>query len=290
MKSSLYRALAPLLFTVVALLAGPAQAGTADVTDAEGNTMRFEYRGDLLRVNMDQEGAAGYMLLRDNNLYVVTNSDGNLMVIDANQAWGMFGSMAAGATPDMVANEVVELSATGEKEQIAGITGEVYRLRFRAEDGSERESTLVLTDDPRARDFRDAMHNFATTMSKTVGKDYKAATDDFHGRLAAMNMGVLRYGDDMKVSAINQDSVDPARFELPAAPMDLSNIGALFGASQGGAEGEAEDSSAGGPLSTFLGSLGGSSEEEASAEEEEDAESGSAAKELGKAFGRLFGN
>lgn len=289
MKSSLYRALAPLLLTLFVLLAGPAQAGTADVTDAEGTTMRFEYRDDMLRVNMDQEGA-GYMILRDDNLYVVTNSDGRTMVIDANQAWSMFGSMAAGATPDMVANEVVELSATGEKEQLAGITGEVYRLRFRAEDGTEQESTVVLSSDARARAFRDAMHKFASTVSKTVGKDYKAATDDMQGRLEAMNKGVLRYGDDMKVSALSMDSVDPARFELPAAPMDLGNIGALFGASRGGEAEETEKSSAGGPLSSFLGTLGGSGEEDASAEEEEEAESGSAAKELGKAFGRLFGN
>ena len=252
--------------------------------------MLFEYSGDNLRVNMGEE-TANYMVLRDGRVYVVADSDGSIMVIDASQAWSMFGGMASAATPDMVANKVVSLEATGAKEAHAGVTGEVYKLRYSTEDGSVRETDLVLSDDPRAKAFRDAMHNFAMTMANTVGKDYGDANDDMQKRLDDLDKGVLRYGEDMRVSALSTASVDAARFDLPAEPTDLSSLGAIFGG--GAAAGENGEQGSGGPISSFLGKLGRtgeSGEEEEAASEEDSAETGSAAEELGKAFGRLFGN
>lgn len=278
-----------LLWAAILGFAQAAAAGTAEVTSADGGRMTFEYSGDKVRMNMQGEDVgegSAYMVLRDNNIYAVTMSEGQTIVIDAKKAWSTFGNMAGSATPDMAASEVISLKATGAEEQHAGVTGQVYLLRYRNEDGKEREEELVLSDDPRARAFRDAMHQFATTVSQTVEQDQDSASDDMQARLAAMNKGVLRYGKDLTVSALSDAAVDEARFELPAAPMELPDIGSIFGgAAPAGSAGGGQSQS---PLSGILGAIGGG-EGEAEAGEDGAETGGSATEELGKAFGRLFG-
>ena len=165
-------------------------------------------------------------------MYVVTNSDGQLMVIDINQALGMFGGMAGAAAPSVVASEVVSLKATGREEQHAGITGEIYDLRYIDEDGKEHQTEVVLSDDPRAKAFSKAMNNMAKSLSKSVGKDFENAANDMQHRLDTLDMGVLRYGDDMHVTALSDDTVADVRFELPAEPTDLSSFGSILNQSR----------------------------------------------------------
>jgi len=275
------------LLAVVLVSSQAALGGTAEVTNAKGDTMRFEYRDNNLRIGMDEKGSS-YMIVRDDNLYMVNDSDGNLMVIDARQAWNMVGGLAGSAAPEMVADEVISLEATGATEEHAGIEGEVYRLRYRGDEGVEREAELVLSDDPRARAFRDAMHRFAVTMAATVGEDYDTTSADMQGRLAAMDKGVLRYGDDMAVSALSADTIDPARFELPAEPMDMSNIGALFG--QGQSKPADDGSRSGDGLSGLFGaSADRDAEQEDSANNDNAGGPASASEKLSEAFGRMFG-
>lgn len=281
------------------LLSNLTHAGVADVVNSDGSTMKFEYQGDKLRIDTGQ-GEASYMVLRDDHIYVVTNSDGNLMVIDANQAMGMFGSMAGAATPSAVASEVVSLEATGRKETHAGITGEVYDLEFVTEDGKKQKTELVLAKDDRAREFSRALSGMAMSLSKSAGKDFGRAANDMESRLLAMDMGVLRYGKDMTISAISDKKVDQSRFELPAEPTDLSSIGSLMnqsrqsGASDQNSAGQSQKS--GGVVSSFLGALGkGSSNKDDSNESGENKEEGQESEEnsednpLGKALGKLFG-
>ncbi|MEH6636844.1 MAG: hypothetical protein V7700_15070 [Halioglobus sp.] len=276
------------------LLSNLTHAGVADVVNSDGSTMKFEYQDDKLRIDTGQ-GEASYMVLRDDHIYVVTNSDGNLMVIDANQAMGMFGSMAGAATPSSVASEVVSLEATGRKESHAGITGEVYNMVFVTEDGKKQQTDLVLAKDARARDFSKALSGMAMSLSKSAGKDFARAANDMESRLLAMDMGVLRYGKDMTISAISDEAVDQSRFELPAEPTDLSSIGSLMNqSSQSGASDQTQKS--GGVVSSFLGALSkGSSNKDNSNESDKEQEEGQESQEksednpLGKAFGKLFG-
>ena len=118
-------------------------AGTADVVSSDGATMTFEYQGDKLRMNTAQSPDS-YMVLRDGHVYIVSRANGQLMVIDAYQAMGMFGDMIGAAAPDMVSGEVISLEATGRMEERAGIRGEIYQLRYIAEEGKKRERGLVV--------------------------------------------------------------------------------------------------------------------------------------------------
>jgi hypothetical protein len=283
----------------LALLSEYSLAGAADVVSADGTAMKFEYQDDKLRINTGQ-GETSYMLLRDEHIYVVTNSDGQLMVIDANQAMGMFGSMAGAATPSSVAAEVVTLEATGRLEQHAGITGEVYNLQYIAEDGKKHQTELVLAEDARARAFSRAIYGMARSLSKSAGKDYASAANDMQERLIALNMGVLRYGDDMVVSAISDRRVDTSRFELPAEPTDLSSIGSLMNLSRqstsSGQTSSGEGQKSGGVISSFLGALSkGKTNEEGAAGESEQQGDGKETDEnadgnsLKTTFGKLFG-
>ena len=128
------------------------------------------------------------------------------------------------------------------------------------------------------------------SMAKSLGKDYELSTNNMQSKLSDLDMGVLRYGKDMTVTAISDRKVDEARFVLPAEPTDLSSLGGLMGQSKTGGDGEPQS---GGLLSGLLGAMNKSKEapEEGtdSEEAEEPAEKSSAASELGKALGGFFG-
>lgn len=266
-----------------------AQAGTAEISSGDGATVSYEFSGDKVRMNL--QGESSYMIVRDDNIYMVTDGGGgNMMVIDASQAWNMVGGMAGSTTPDMMSHEVISLEPTGRLEPQAGISGEVYILRSRSGNGKEQQGELVLTDDPRALEFRDAMHRMASTMARIMDKSQaRGANDDMLKQLQGLGKGVLRYGNDMKVTALSLDPIEPARFVLPAAPTDLSSLsglGAMLGGGQGAASGSGSQS--GGSIwDSMRESMGGSAEEDSS---ETDEESAGAAAELGKALGRIFGN
>jgi len=236
------------------LLAGQqAAAGTADVAAADGGTMRFEYAGDKLRVTTSQADAP-YMVVRDGKIYMVQDQDGQTMVIDLGQAMGMFGNLAGSVTPSMMATEVISLEATGAKETHGGVLGDVYTLRYRTGDGKEQQADVVLSDDPRALAFRDAITRFAATMAQSIPQQQQQVSDDIQARLVAMNKGVLRYGKDMTVTAFSDAAVDEARFTLPAAPTDLSGIGRILQqAGQGDGQGTGPSSEVGKALGRIFG-------------------------------------
>ena len=271
-------------------------AGAADLQNKDGTKMKFEYQGDNLRVNTGQ-GDDSYLLLVDQHMYMVSTSDGNTTVINMTQAMSMFGSMPGAATPSVVASKVVSMEATGRSEVQAGITGEVYNLRYIDDDGREHRTELLLSGDPRAKAFSRAMNRMASTLAQSAGKDFANATGDMEKRLNTLDKGVLRYGDDMLITAISDRKIDPSRFVLPAEPTELPNFGELFkrpsASSEAGADTEQQN---GGVVSSFLGALGkiGKSPEktaddgknEDNNEDGEKAEKSSFSKTLGKLFGK----
>jgi hypothetical protein len=267
--------------------AATALAGAADVRNSDGRSMKFEYKGDdLLRVNMGNEDA--YMIRRDDTMYMVSNADGQLMVVDMSQALNMFAGMAQGATPDTVEGKLLSMKATGRKETVAGIKGEVYEARFIDDKGKERTAELVLAKDKRAVDFQRAMFGMISSMAGAAGADTSAAIA-MQNKLSAMNMGVLRYDDEMWVANISDRKIDASRFELPAEPMDLSALGGIMGAAGGG--GASAGESGGGFVSGILGALGGKANSQGEragdkAEKEADEKTDNA---LNKAFDKLFG-
>jgi hypothetical protein len=114
-------------------------------------------------------------------------------------------------------------------------------------------------------------------------------------------MGVLRYGDEMVLSSIDGKKVDPARFELPAEPMNLDGLGAMLGgmtqqpaAGTPAGDGEAAPKQ-GGLFSSMMGAISGQTERQAervdnTVENEINEEADEQVdKKIGKALGKLFG-
>ena len=277
--------------TVCVALSAPSAAvlaGAADVQSSDGQKMKFEYGDDRLRINMSQPGS--YMLVLGDQVYVVTDNDGQVMVVSLNQAMHMFGNMAASATPDTVEGKLLSLKATGRKETLAGIEGEVYQARYLDHNGKEQSAELVLSDDRRAREFQQAMFGMARSMASAADKSTEGA-DQMYKQLEDMNKGILRYGDDMRITALSDRKIDDARFVLPAEPTDLSALQGVFGGGQAGSGDAAE----GGLMGGILGAFGKKSATQAErvenrAEREVDREASEATDNvLDKAFDKLFG-
>lgn len=277
------RALYPALLLTLGLGAGSASADIAEVINADGDNMTFEYEGDQLRIEIKKD--KGYMLVLGERIYAVSDENGEIMVIDVKQTLSMFGNMAQSAIPDMAGVNVESLEATGRSETVAGIKGEVYKLSYTDMEGRPQESELVLSSDRRAMGFRDAVHRMASTLSSMLAQ--QGTHDRLQAQLAAQELGVLRYGEDMRVTSITETRVADARFVLPAEPTDLTGLGGLFGA---GALGGGD----GGFMSGILGNNAAEKSAKSQEQEQEEEQAANpienASKEIGKALGKLFGN
>jgi hypothetical protein len=284
MKTSFGRILFPTVFLGLAL-ANPAVADIAEVISGDGKRMTFEYQDDNLRINMANDD--GYMIIHGENVYAVDEADGEVMVIDVKQTLSMFGNMAQAAIPDMAAVRVKSLEPTGRTESVAGIVGDVYRLAYTDHEGKSQEADIVLSPDRRAVGFRDAVHRMSSTMSSMLAQ--QGTHDRLRDELAMKNLGVLRYGDDMRLTSITEGRVDDSRFVLPAEPTDLTGMGGLWGA---GLFGDS-DGSSGGFMSGILGGDSGGNQGDSGKPDKAESTSNpveDATKEIGKAFGKLFGN
>jgi len=300
---------------VSATLPGMAFGGAADMKTTDGNSMKFEYEGSSLRINTGQEGS--YMILNDKGMYVVNESGGRLTVIDAGQMLGMFGDMDATA-PSVAGSEVVSLEATGQHEVYAGITGEIYNLEYFDEDAGQVQTTqLVLSTDPRAIQLTRAITGMASSMTKAAGKSGKGV-NELQQHMSKLNKGVLRYGNDMWVTAISDRTIASERFVLPAKPKDLSGMAGMTeifsqtGSSQasssssdsGLTEQSAEQPKKKGLVSGFLSSFSKKADDQAERQQNraedkvddavddvvDDATDKAVDSVLDKALGKIFGN
>lgn len=292
------------LSTIAFLYAHSVVAGSATVESADGESMVFEYAdGNKLRLNTQQDDT--YMVVRDNTLYAVSYNNGQPMVVNASNVMQGFADMAKmteQAAPSGTTAELVSIKSTGRRETVAGISGEIYEITTR-EEGRDVTQEVVMSSDARAIEFRDALFTMAQASTRAMDEELQKNSWEFRNELDAMNLGILRYGSEMKIAAIDGDTVASSRFELPAEPVDMSNLGGLMGAFGGaegntgtGASGSGSDpaSGSGGLFSGMMDKLGGrqdTAEEAADAETEEETTPASQAGEaVGKAFKKLFGD
>ncbi|MFT4769969.1 MAG: hypothetical protein ACI8RN_003123 [Glaciecola sp.] len=287
-----------LVVSCTPLIAIDALAGSATMTSKEGGSTVFEYREQLLRVNIpDQENS--YIVFRDNTIYTVMQQEDHTIVMDAGSAMKSMGFNASSAVPSDINAEVVSLEKTGRTENVAGIKGDVYELNFVDEDGQNRTEELVLSDDARALEFRDALFQMleiaATLTSGATPENAQSMRDQLEG----LDAGMLRFGSEFTLTKIDDEPVDAKRFELPAAPMNLEGIGAMLGGFSQQApvdveegEGSAKKPGLFGSVMGAIGSkvnrqvdrIGDSADQEVDEETDEQVDGA-----LDKAFGKLFG-
>jgi hypothetical protein len=168
---------------------------------------------------------------------------------------------------------------------------------------------LVLSDDPRAIRLTKAINSMAVAMVKAAGQDPKGA-NELQIHMAKLDKGVLRYGNDMWISAISDRTIASERFVLPATPQDLSAMSGIADAISNaksaqtttsnttGRSGEKTEKK--GLVTGFLSAFGRKADEQAErqqdrAEDQTDdaidqAADGAVDSVLDKAMGKLFGN
>ncbi|MFN2327588.1 MAG: hypothetical protein ABR612_01600 [Chromatocurvus sp.] len=290
------------LSALALIYANAGLAGSATVESPNGERMVFEYAdGNKLRLNTRQQDT--YMLVRDNTLFAVSYNNGQPMVVNASTMMKGFADMARmteQAAPAGATAEVVSIKATGRRETVAGINGEIYEITTR-EEGENISQEVVMSSDARALEFRDALFTMVRASTESMDEELRRNSEDFRNRLGDMNMGILRYGTEMKIAAIDGSAVAASRFELPAKPIDMNDLGGLMGAfggaaSQGASGTEPDDGSqeagrgVGGLFSGMMEKLGGNEDAtESEAEEEASNPAAEAGEAVGRAFKKLFG-
>lgn len=216
------------------LLAVPALAlgaGTASVqTDDQTMDVAWE---DESKARIDLPERGGYLVMQEDKLYSVQTMGNRTMVMDVTAMAGMMGSMKGrmgGQTPSTSpgpeeAVEVESIGATGEMETVAGIEGEVYEIRWRDDGGKLHTDQAVLSDNPLAVELLAVMDKVSRTFAEAMDRDHSGAMQN---ALSDRGLGILRY-DDMRLTEISGDSPAASVFELPAEPMDPSDMGGMPG-------------------------------------------------------------
>lgn len=280
---------APALFLLASV---PALAGTAVIEAGSGKDVHrvdLEYRPGLLR--MQPQGAEeGTMIARDGKVYTV----GQGMVIEISSAMGMMADQLSNTTstgPDDV-RRFVGFNNTGRRETVAGVGGEVYVLQYEDGNGKLVSEEMVVSKEAKARELSEAMEGMTTSMRAAMKK---AETAEERKLAAALKgYGVLRFGQDFRVVSLSDKTPPASRFELPAAPTQLPDLGGMLGA---GASAEASaGSESGGGIGKALGGLFGNKAErqqqrvEQRVEGEADQVTDEAVDSLlDKAMGKIFG-
>lgn len=218
-SSPLLSAMATIAFAFSSLVL----AGTATLESRTGGSVDLEYGDSKLRVSMPGTGG-GYMLVRDNTMYIVSTQGGQTMVMDASAMMIGMAPAAGQMAPTPFNSEFVSLKDTGRDETVADMAGDVYEFTYKDENGTEKTEEVVLSDDKRATELLDAIYSLSSIAGDMAGENAMEKGRELKERMDAMGVGVVRYGNEMRLTSVTTDAVPDARFELPAAPMDFSKI------------------------------------------------------------------
>ena len=214
-----------LLATCILLGKAHAAAGSAVVQafDGEGNPITVQIEGldaQHLRLSSPQHPEA-YLVMLNGQPYNVIQFGSLPLVMDANEMFSKMGAerLPAAPAPADDIRTLVSLTATGQKETVAGVVGERYRLQYLDSAQQAQEEELVVARDPLLHDLSLALYHLGNIVSRGAGITPPAGTDRLVQELHRKGLGLLRMGSRMSVQSLDRRPPAAARFELPAEPM-----------------------------------------------------------------------
>lgn len=208
---------------VILMMSSVAVAVQADMTGVyslmdgkqkDAGMLKIQYR-DAQHIRYDFAGKkpdeAGALLLLKDSLYAITPQG---EVMDMAIVAGIAGAFG-GAENKSKTKPKFSLEATGKKENVAGLAGEVYRWS----DGTH-SGELVLSQDARARQLSQAMERVGDHMQQAMGNAQVAATfRQMRDHQALRDKGIVRSqettGSGMRLEHISALPLADALFVLP---------------------------------------------------------------------------
>jgi hypothetical protein len=289
MKPTLSIVTASLLGAIALTLAPAAQAaGTVEYEIKSGQDrarMSIEWL-DKHRMRMDTTLAGmpanikAWQVLRDGKIYSVNVTDGQPMVIEMSGMMKTMGGMlgAQGPQGGEALGDVQDfhsLQPTGRRETVAGIPGEVFLLDYRPGEGQRQQVEVVLSNHRTVREMTEAMLTYGKVLSAAMGHTDPAGSQRLEAEFSQRQLGLLRFGDQLKAVRISAQAPAAQRLELPAAPMSLPQMPGMPGLGAGQAQRQ---------LERQQGRVAERAQAEADAAVDETVD-----KAIGKALGKLFG-
>jgi len=241
-------------FPALTFAAGHAQVSVQS-TEKSAH-MNIEYNGSLARMQTEEKPNS-YFIVKDAHAYAVAKDDGETKVFDMNQVatvlesrrsgggggggllggrfrggggGGGFGGGRFGDRPkiNLDVAEVKSLKDTGKTETIAGIQGNLYTLEYLDHEGNAKTTDAVLSKDSKAREFTKTMYAIATTLRDEMGtgeaQNKVAGTGALWKQIDEQGLGLLRFGQGLTVSKLDDSTPDKSRFELPAAVTPINSM------------------------------------------------------------------
>ncbi|HID46048.1 MAG TPA: hypothetical protein EYP34_09870 [Chromatiaceae bacterium] len=193
-------------------------AGVATLQSGHGQqkvTITVEYDDqNRVRMNMPQnDEGSGFMLAKDGKVWIVVDVQGQTMVMDVAQ----MAAMGSANNDDTLVQEFISAKPTGEKQTVAGFSGEVYELTWN-DKGKIRTDKVVLSKDPVVVEYSNAWLTFAESMEKkvknSIGQHFRKA-----------GLGLLKMGDEFQVVSIRPGKVNGQNFVLPTSTMQMPPMG-----------------------------------------------------------------
>lgn len=209
-------------FTPLASALAAAGSATVQAFDADGDAIVVQIEGldaRHLRLSSPQHPEA-YLVMLDGTPYNVIQFGSLPLVMDANEMFSQMGArMPSAPAPADDIRSLVSLTPTGEKETVAGVVGERYRLKYLDSAQQPHEEELVVSRDPLLHDLGLALYHLGNVVSRGAGITPPEGTDRLVRDLDAKGLGLLRMGTRMRVLSLNRTPPAAARFVLPAPPM-----------------------------------------------------------------------
>lgn len=192
------------------VLSFPAMADiTANYQVSGGRNMAISYQDDShLRMDM---GKDSYALYVDGKIYMLARAGGTWMATDLAQLKQMMGSMPFGQKaqpqPQPSSEKDYKMVKTGRMETVAGYEGNVYEF---TDLRSNEKYEAVLTE----HDDIATLYKGLLKVSREIANS--AGVGDQIPEMPAINGGLLRQGDNLRLTSVDKQDKGDAYYQLPA--------------------------------------------------------------------------
>lgn len=213
-----------LVFLMIVLLQGSAFAASdlvATYKYPDGSMITLCVR-DTKHIRMDTSPDS-YMLFSGGKIYSVYNDDGQLQVMDMDQAMGMASGFKSlfGLGKD-APKSTIKYTKTGRTETVAGYKGIVYNVTITEGENIVRQEEVVMSDHSDLKKINDGWVAIASHMGQMMGKEMAQFLEQSAEESKSSGYGgILRYGNDMKLESLQKKSLSASYYELPSTAQQV---------------------------------------------------------------------